>query len=318
MGDARYLEMQIENNQMEIRSEPTDNVNEHGVVISNQGTQSHAKYEWALFRKKKLKNVFMKNIRTSGYWKILTRDSLDDDADLFEMEEKKEKEVGGFDIFTTDLKKSGSEPYDDVVVVHRDLSDLNAILLFFHQMEIDPFFNESDEQKLDFSPSDLSQMKQPIIRIIIQHEEMSSIPDNRFVDEDGSQKNIVEFSDDGKEQSIEEERWYDIYWWNQAKDADKTHAIAMKTYASNNKFEYYLRYTMPSIAKIAKLKRNKSSLKNLLDRNHQNTENEEMTEDILEWVWYDNDLAIYRGYDLGSNVLKQLEASFHANCNRHC
>merc|ERR1712228_90682 len=209
--DARYLEMQIENNQMEIHSQPTDNVNEHVVVISNQGTQSHAKYEWALFRKKKLKNVFMKNIRTSGYWKILTRDSLDDDADLFEMEEKKEKEVGGFDIFTTDLKKSGSEPYDDVVVVHRDLSDLNAILLFFHQMEIDPFFNESDEQKLDFSPSDLSQMKQPIIRIIIQHEEMSSIPDNRFVDEDGSQKNIVEFSDDGKEQSIEEERWYDIY-----------------------------------------------------------------------------------------------------------
>ena len=237
---------------------------------------------------------------------------MDDDSDLFEMEERKEKETGGLDIFCTDINSSTSDPYDDVIEVKRDLSDLNAILLFFQQMQVDPLYQTEECNNIDFTPSNLNEMNEPIIRIIIKHNEMEQEKETEYMDDSEVIKQMTSLTerDGGDIKSFEEEeeeeeevRWYDIYWWNESKDADGVHSLAMKTYASKGKMEYYLRYTMPSTA-VPKAK----------SLSRQTTDNEEVDDDLLEWMWYDNDLAKYRKYDLGINVLKQLEASFHTNC----
>ena len=298
--------------------------------------------------------VVLLGVKTSGYWKILTK-KIEDDFDehalvaiekqnSFEMQVFKEdgnesgrqKEEGGLEFHFTKKEIKHQEPKEDTGPIQRDTDELNAILSFLQNNEL--YLSEQDKEKIKFVASDLKKMKQPIIRIIIEgnndevdeDEEKENERDrNNYVEEEGiyddvARKNSKSRSKIGAPGA--KEKWYDIYWWNSCREDNKVHSLALKNYLSKGKMEYYIRYVMGQTPKKQTSKSGLNSMKhsrsntrtnhidsqNTMDHNYTN---KAPNEQILEWIWFNNDTASYERYELGNNVLKQLEASFHSNCS---
>ena len=347
--NRRNLEVQISRTEMDISSQCIES-RKYKIKIDLEPFDEP--YEWALFRRKSLRNVFQRTIKTSGYWKILTKnpdDDYDEEAleeiqkqDSFEIEEK-EMISDGLEFFTMPLENSQIGQNDDSGPVQRDIGELNAILMFLQNMD-EEYLSQQDKGNIEFIPSDLKKMKQPIIRIIFDNEneenknENSDNNDNddnhhekKFVVEDGIDEETVKLYDRHSDKSKkggggggdgeESIKWYDIYWWNTCKDSNKVHALALKNYLSKGKMEYYLRYVMGQNPKESKsrdisIKNSRSNTTKSIDPNSGDSNNSNIKKkESLEWIWFDNDTASYRRYDLGNNVLKQLEASFHSNCS---
>eukprot|EP01084_Bolivina_argentea_P057856 105668_1 len=287
-------------------------------------------YEWALFRRKTLKNVYMQNMRTSGYWKILTPDPNDFDPealepitkqDTFEMEEK-DKETGGIKFYTTELDHSLAEQVEDTGPITRDLVDLNAILMFLQTMNKEHLCN-LDKNKIKFIPQDLKLNLKPIIRIEFESNDNEinekEKEENKIIDDDETRA----LKPNKKDNNKTKQKWYDIYWWNTCKEDNKVQALALKNHASKGKMEYYLRYVMgqnpgEQEKSRSRSRMSRSTTKSIQQQTIDNNNNNLLSitqQQILEWIWYDNDSANYKRYDLGNNVLKQLEASFHSNCS---
>eukprot|EP01083_Nonionella_stella_P113263 333812_1 len=320
-NEMDQLQYQISRSKMNIESEYIRSC-EYKIIITDTGFDQA--YDWALFRRKTLKNVFMQTIKTSGYWKILTR-SIDDTyhkqeekADHIKEEENIEKEALTF--YTTNLEHSMVSFMEDSGPITRDLSHLNAILLFLQTMRIH-HLDSDDVDKIQFIPQNLRardpksiEELKPIVKIVFDEERRPLQESKELVDNEETAA-LRETARNLKKKKVEEEEeetvdvWYEIYWWNECKEDAKVHSLAMKHSLSKGKMEYFVRFVMPST---------ETSNDNWAFKSHDSTSSAMGggdNKELLEWIWYDNNDANYKAYDLGVNVLKQLEASFHSNCS---
>eukprot|EP01083_Nonionella_stella_P228686 810246_1 len=320
-NEMDQLQYQISRSKMNIESEYIRSC-EYKIIITDTGFDQA--YDWALFRRKTLKNVFMQTIKTSGYWKILTR-SIDDTyhkqeekADHIKEEENIEKEALTF--YTTNLEHSMVSFMEDSGPITRDLSHLNAILLFLQTMRIH-HLDSDDVDKIQFIPQNLRardpksiEELKPIVKIVFDEERRPLQESKELVDNEETAA-LRETARNLKKKKVEEEEeetvdvWYEIYWWNECKEDAKVHSLAMKHSLSKGKMEYFVRFVMPST---------EPSNDNWTFKSHDSTSSAMGggdNKELLEWIWYDNNDANYKAYDLGVNVLKQLEASFHSNCS---
>lgn len=221
-------------------------------------------YEWCLFRRKKLKNVYMNSLQTTGQWKLLTRDPDTEFIGSNSFEEKASdppskitnSSAGIAEAPTTTLLKDNSADGADADK-QRDygqkLSDLNAILFFLTTMESGDRLKGSDKSSgIKFVASNVEEMKEPVITFMFSE-------DSEEKKEDGGGGRRISFSLNPLKRDENESRsgrWYEVYWWNgqiqrdedimeeeteqqkELKKQKKEYSLVLKTYTSEGKFEY--------------------------------------------------------------------------------